>query len=222
LFCHYRGQRDDGGDDQITGESLKISLTDPTASESGSATVVLCSSPDPGRWIVMAEHDVKIIPIDRLDHPKLIQLYRYWDSKRAGRRMPSRSDIDPLEIPKLLPHLILLEVHRDPYRFRYRLAGSHIGLIRSGLRVRELTGHWLDDVDFDFADKDEIMTRTISLVERGEPAARQHPYAIQSHRHGLYRQVALPLSSDGVLVDMLLIGVVYEPGESCAPADTSG
>jgi len=43
----------------------------------------------------------------------LQQGYRYWDAKRAGKSMPSRADIDPIEMPALLPHVVLLEVLRD-------------------------------------------------------------------------------------------------------------
>ncbi|MBG06491.1 MAG: hypothetical protein CMM59_20710 [Rhodospirillaceae bacterium] len=37
-------------------------------------------------------------------------IYEYWDSKRQGRRMPSRADIDPVEIPEYLSNVILVDV----------------------------------------------------------------------------------------------------------------
>jgi len=39
--------------------------------------------------------------------------------------MPRRADIDPIEIPKLLPHVRLIDVI-GPGRYRYRLVGTEI------------------------------------------------------------------------------------------------
>src|SRR5690348_17873717 len=51
-------------------------------------------------------------------------LLAYWRGKLRGRAMPRRADIDPAEIPRLLPHLQLVE--RIDGRYRYRLAGTAI------------------------------------------------------------------------------------------------
>ena len=47
----------------------------------------------------------------------------YWRLKSAGRSVPRRADIDPLDIPKLLPHLMLVE-GSSVCRYRYRLIGT--------------------------------------------------------------------------------------------------
>ncbi|MGF1593371.1 MAG: PAS domain-containing protein [Kiloniellaceae bacterium] len=53
----------------------------------------------------------------------LLRLIDYWRGKRGGRPMPSRSDIDPIEIDWALARLSLLDY--DPADgFRYRLAGA--------------------------------------------------------------------------------------------------
>jgi hypothetical protein len=38
----------------------------------------------------------------------------YWESKRRGRAMPSRKDIEPTEIPDLLANVVLVDVLQDP------------------------------------------------------------------------------------------------------------
>ena len=53
-----------------------------------------------------------------------IDLYRYWLAKRADRRMPARRDLDPCDIPKLLPYVMIVEKADD--RFRWRLVGSAV------------------------------------------------------------------------------------------------
>src|SRR3546814_16827016 len=58
-------------------------------------------------------------------------LLQYWSERAAGRAAPRRSDIDPLDLPSsLLPHLLLIDVERDPPDFRYRLAGTAADTIR--------------------------------------------------------------------------------------------
>jgi hypothetical protein len=51
-------------------------------------------------------------------------LYAYWLCKRGDRAMPARGDVDPADIPLLLPYLILVE--RAGEQLRYRLMGSAI------------------------------------------------------------------------------------------------
>ena len=46
--------------------------------------------------------------------PVLADLYEYWQSRRRGDGLPARGDIDPVDIPALLEHLILVDVLRDP------------------------------------------------------------------------------------------------------------
>ncbi|WP_193371218.1 PAS domain-containing protein [Pelagibius marinus] len=56
----------------------------------------------------------------------LADLHGYWRSRCRGQPFPARADIDPVDIPALLEHLVLLDVLRDPLDFRYRLVGGHV------------------------------------------------------------------------------------------------
>ena len=51
-----------------------------------------------------------------------LDLYSYWLSKRSGRLMPARKDMDPVELGKLLPFLCIVEKPADKVQFR--LMGS--------------------------------------------------------------------------------------------------
>lgn len=57
---------------------------------------------------------------DQLHHPNLVQLFHHWQTMRGTRPMPRRADFDPASLPLLLGNLILVDVLRDPLRFRYR------------------------------------------------------------------------------------------------------
>jgi len=50
----------------------------------------------------------------------------YWKSKFVDGRIPSRQDIEPLDIPALLPQIILLDVTREPWNFKFRLIGTNV------------------------------------------------------------------------------------------------
>ena len=72
--------------------------------------------------------------------PILGETLGYWQRKRQGRTMPSRGDIDPIEIPKLLPHVQLIEAVGE--RFRYRLIGTALAQAFG----RDYTGAYPEDV----------------------------------------------------------------------------
>ena len=50
----------------------------------------------------------------------------HWRRLAGGRTMPRRDEFDPMQIPRLLPYAILLEILRAPLDFQYRVAGQHI------------------------------------------------------------------------------------------------
>jgi len=71
----------------------------------------------------------------------LEQLQEYWHSKRKGQEMPSKAEIEPTEIPTLLPDLALIDVELNPRRFRWRLVGTHI----TGATGYEYTRFYFDE-----------------------------------------------------------------------------
>jgi hypothetical protein len=61
-----------------------------------------------------------------IQEPEVLRLAEYWRSKRAGRPMPSRRDIDPLEIPWALSRIFLVDYEAGTGDYRYRVAGEDI------------------------------------------------------------------------------------------------
>src|SRR5689334_21616632 len=76
------------------------------------------------------------LDIDSKRYPEITRALAYWRAKRGTRQMPSRSDIDPLDLSIDLPRVMMAEVSRDPLEFRYRVAGT--GTFR--VHGEELTG----------------------------------------------------------------------------------
>jgi hypothetical protein len=56
----------------------------------------------------------------------VLDLVAYWNRVRGGRLAPRWPDIDPGEIKRLLPNVIVSEVLTDPFDIRYRIVGSEI------------------------------------------------------------------------------------------------
>lgn len=156
---------------------------------------------------------------DVVSHPTLVALYRYWEGKRGGRVMPARRDLDPSEIVKLLPHVYMIDVLRDPLRFRYRLIGTAI----CAFLGRDYTGRAVDKATYG---EGEILSRLLQLftaaVEARAPVAYKGNIWYVSGRE--WRQVEallMPLSHDGVNVDIIFSGYVtvgpIEPPPPDAP-----
>jgi hypothetical protein len=84
-----------------------------------------------------------LIDSAEMREPKLRVLLAYWNDKRGTRAMPARADIDPLDVPPILPNIVLVDVTGDPPRFRFRVVGTDI-VFRYGA---ELTGRDLEQAD---------------------------------------------------------------------------
>jgi hypothetical protein len=73
-------------------------------------------------------------------HMDVRAMYDYWLARRGGRAMPARADLEPVEIKKLLPMLVLVDVMADARRFVYRLVGRR--RLPSAATIRR-EGRWL-------------------------------------------------------------------------------
>ncbi len=130
----------------------------------------------------------------------LAPLWRYWDTKRGRRRMPLRREIDPGEIPRLLPHLQLVE-HVEGRGFRYRLCGSAIaqgyGFDATGKFTHEILS----------PARHAIASRHYALVfDTARPLYARNRYVQDSFLIVMITRIVLPLSLDGESVGVLLLG----------------
>ncbi|HUB94655.1 MAG TPA: PAS domain-containing protein [Stellaceae bacterium] len=134
----------------------------------------------------------------------LSALYAYWNKARGTRRMPSRSDIDPVEIPKLLPHILMYNVMPDG-GFTIRLVGEAV----ADFVGRNATGEPAGAVMTPRAAEVTIAILRAVVTERMPKfrAGKAHWYEEKSHRD--FEACFLPLSSDGETVDIILGGVRF-------------
>lgn len=152
----------------------------------GDASVDMAIDQEPA-WLHRASDNVR-------------QLYLYWRAKCRGARLPRRADIDPIEIPKLLRYLTIVEVVPDARRYVYRLVGTQEVEIRgqdpTGKSVAEAYyGPSVEDAHV-FYDK---------VVATGQPVYDDSPFIGPDGRYNDDEMLFLPLSEDGVQVSRILL-----------------
>ncbi|HUK11646.1 MAG TPA: PAS domain-containing protein [Stellaceae bacterium] len=141
---------------------------------------------------------------------RLQQAYLYWQRRRGERLAPRRSDLDPTDIPNLLPHLMLVDVFPGARQLRYRLVGTEVernfGVSMTGRYIDEvMRGRYLEFVRGMYQ----------QVIERCIPIYSENTFSDPDSRAFLQgwplrtARVMLPLSSDGAAVDMVLIAQVF-------------
>jgi hypothetical protein len=123
-----------------------------------------------------------------------LDLYRYWLAKRGRRAMPARSDINPGDIPTLLPYLMLVD--KADGQFRWRLAGTAV-VQEVG---REPTGSVVGSYSSTTAAAaraiyERVFTTACPIFAAGE-------FKITSHAVHNMSLLALPLSDNAADVNM--------------------
>lgn len=144
-------------------------------------------------------------------HPELQEFLNYWVSKQGPQgQLPNRAQIDPSEIPTLLTGIALFDVERvvqaPGYRFKYRLLGTR----HSAVNQADFSGRYVEDVHY----PDEaipIIGAFCLAVERKLPHywRRERVSRRDPAQRIDYERIIVPLSNDGVNVNMLFGHYVF-------------
>ena len=143
-----------------------------------------------------------------LKNPVLAFLKTYWDSKKAGRALPSRADIKPAELKEHLGWIILLDALPDYVDFRYRMIGSRVTqyfLANSrGKTLSEALGSY----------GDAVVNGALSVhrkAAKDKVVVRAYGGASWLGRSFLdFDALLLPLSDDGEAVNMILSAFTFD------------
>jgi hypothetical protein len=136
----------------------------------------------------------------------LVDIKAYWDGKRGDRAMPRRADIEPLELREHLGWILITEVVGATPRFRYRLVGSEI-VNRLG---RDSTKKYLDEL-YAAADYDTIVSSMRQVVASRRPMRMKGELWLSQRKSLSFEVIDLPLSENGVDVNMILTRCIIEP-----------
>jgi hypothetical protein len=137
----------------------------------------------------------------------LRRLAEHWERLSVLRRPPPRAAFDPLDVPYALGYLSIIEIHRDPLRFYFRLDGTK----QVELFGVDCTRHYLDEcIPRDHA---ALAVRGFSeVMERAEP--QYHVRKVRFHERMIdYEILILPFGGNGEggnerRVDYLVTGIV--------------
>ena len=139
--------------------------------------------------------------------PRLAELYGLWLAlPRAGKRLPPRAAFDPFEVPKMLGSMWMLDIEREPRRFRYRLFGTHI----ASAVGEDLTGRHLDQVPMAEAQRADLFRRIeVSATDGLATRARTSPIIRHAEKWSEVESLVLPFAADGETPDILLVGSAF-------------
>ena len=128
------------------------------------------------------------------------EFFLLWKSKCRSGRLPSRNDINPTEMPHLLPNIMLIDVIPPGTRFRYRLVGTgevrHRGFDPTGKTLEEA----FSDLEGDYCDNNYryVAASGKHLFDTSpEPTAMGNLADIQV--------IFVPLAGDGKTVDTIMV-----------------
>ncbi len=138
--------------------------------------------------------------VETVTDRRILRVHEYWLSACGGKPMPSRADIDPLDLAFCLGWICLVDVTHDAARprFRFRLDGSRL----THLTGMDLTGRYADELpdpeyrDFVIAIYDRVVATAAPVFIANDAHWSDRGYRVE--------QVALPLSNDGKTVTGLM------------------
>ncbi len=121
--------------------------------------------------------------------------------------MPRRRDVDPIDVPRILPHLQLIEVIGGGARFRYRLAGTAL-VAAFG---KEYTGKHLDELFT--GERLAYASHVLSTVcAKKRPMFLRNRYSSAKDLEMVANRLYLPLSDDGCSVNIIIGALTFEWG----------
>lgn len=137
-------------------------------------------------------------------HPTIQALYAYWDRKRADRSMPSRADIEPLDIAALMPQVFIVDAGAEDVKLTYRLFGT--GLV--SLFGREMTGRPVAE-GLPTPAAEEALDRYRTVIRERRPLYHQARLHEPRNDYTEVDRLLLPLSRNDIRVDMVM-GIVAQ------------
>lgn len=138
--------------------------------------------------------------------PRLAKFYHYWCSiHRDGGLLPRREEFDPLAIYDILPFVWMVDVHRSPLRFKFRLMGTE----NVNAMGWDVTGKWIDEAYPSFQEGTKGYADYVSLAKDKLPSYRKGPahYHVPEYKH--IERVMLPMVNDDDLCTLIVAATIY-------------
>ena len=132
--------------------------------------------------------------------PKIRQIFDYWRAIHPAEGLPGLQHFDPLDVPSLLPNIILIDVPTETADFTFRLLGTAVeyffgGNMQGPPLVKAYTAGTASPAYHDVC----------GLCADAQPRwwKGQARY-VRNRDHVVAERIHLPLARDGAQVDMIL------------------
>jgi hypothetical protein len=136
--------------------------------------------------------------LSRVKSGAIAAALRYWRSRSEAPSIPSRSQIDPLEMRQFLSKALMIDVDGEG-EFTYRLCGTHVAAING----KDLTGQRASEANLGASSQQFIEVYQRAIRGRDPILFTGHLWW-QDRQWVGFEQIILPLSTDGLTVDKLM------------------
>ncbi len=119
--------------------------------------------------------------------------------------MASRSDFDPLEMPRLLSSIILIDVEGSDAHLRIRLVGTKI----VDMYGSDYTGKYMNEIDFGDV-RNKVLKEYHLPVSEKRPVFSDHEFRKLNDYHHTIERAIFPLSDDDNTVNKLIAFLDFE------------
>lgn len=132
----------------------------------------------------------------RITSDRILRALAYWEAKKGARRIPDRADFDPIDIPDIMPHVVMWDVLSDGHRCR--LAGTKMVEIHG----RELTG--IPMPKFHGVHNATIQPEYDGVVQTGSPHYVERSLFWMHRDYRRYARILLPFTNGGSDVKIIV------------------
>jgi hypothetical protein len=157
-------------------------------------------------------HQVYRLDLSQIDSPRIHRFHDYWNARRSAQNVvPLRADFDPAGLRDLLPNILVIEVERNPTRFRYRLVGTRV----VEFNKQDFTGLYLGTIGWE--EERQLVDASAEAVAGKAPLFGFYGWTLKNGNIGKCEFGIFPFSDDGSTVTQLFGIEDYE-----FPRDYSG
>lgn len=138
------------------------------------------------------------LDFSQIDSPRIQRFRAYWNSRRTGPDVvPRRADFDPNHLRELLSNIVVMEVERDPLRFRYRLVGTRVVEFNN----LDFTGLYLGTIGWQ--EERQLVDVCADAVAGKAPLCGSYTWTLKNGNTGKCEFAIFPFSDDGSAVTQL-------------------
>lgn len=151
----------------------------------------------------------------KVQSERLAEFIRYMLSIHPADRLPSRCDFDPLQIPKLLSGVVLVTVHREAARTRFKMkvVGQDV-IDASPVKIGQ---RYLDEITPELPNGSVIIDTRQTVLDSRMAYLRQGPPTMPfTFKMTVLEYVHCPLADDGETIDQIVSFFSYR-GHKGAP-----